>query len=79
MRYTVDVTTTLAFGYDMNTLEHEDDGLQRHLAQMLPLINRRVDAPFPYWHFLKLPADRAFEKALAAIRTVMAHLPCPEP
>jgi cytochrome P450 len=28
MRYTVDVTTRLAFGYDMNTLEHEGDSLQ---------------------------------------------------
>ena len=26
----------------------------------------------PYWHFLTLPVGRAFDTALAAIRTVMA-------
>jgi cytochrome P450 len=72
MRYTVDVTTTLACGYDMNTLEQQGDGLQQHLAQMLPMTNRRINAPFPYWHFLTLSADRALEKALAAIRTTLA-------
>lgn len=72
MRYTVDVTTPLAFGYGMNTLEHEGGELQQHLAQMLPTINRRCNALFPYWHFLTLPADRAFERAMAALRTVMA-------
>jgi len=71
MRYTVDVTTPLAFGYDMNTLEHEEEGLQQHLVQILPMINRRINALFPYWHFLTLPADRAFETAMAALRTVM--------
>jgi cytochrome P450 len=71
MRYTVDVTTTLAFGYDMNTLEQESNVLQQHLEKMLPMLNRRINAPFPYWHFVTLPADRAFETALAAIRTEM--------
>lgn len=72
MRYTVDVTTMLAFGHDMNTLEHPGHSLQQHLAQILPTVNRRVNAPFPYWHFVKLPADRAFDRAFAAIRTAMA-------
>lgn len=72
MRYTVDVTTPLAFGYGMNTLEHEGEGLQQHLAQILPTINRRCNALFPYWHVLTLPADRAFARAMAALRTVIA-------
>jgi cytochrome P450 len=72
MRYAVDVTTALAFGADMNTLEQEEERLQQHLAQILPTINRRVNAPLPYWHFVTLPIDRAFAHALAAIRTAMA-------
>jgi hypothetical protein len=58
MRYTVDVTTNLAFGYDMNTLENDEDPIQRQLAHMLPVLNRRINAPFPYWRYLKLPSDR---------------------
>jgi cytochrome P450 len=68
MRYTVDVTTNLAFGYDMNTLEKEGDVIQEHLEKIFPAINRRVNAPIPYWRYFKLPADRALDKSLVAIR-----------
>ena len=68
MRYTVDVTTNLAFGYDMNTLEKEGEVIQDHLEKIFPMINRRINAPFPYWRYLKLPADHALDKALVAIR-----------
>jgi cytochrome P450 len=68
MRYTVDVTTNLAFGYEMNTLDTEGDIIQEHLEKIFPAINRRVNAPFPWWRYFKLPQDRALDKALAAIR-----------
>jgi cytochrome P450 len=68
MRYTVDVTTNLAFGYDMNTLEKEGEVIQDHLEKIFPMINRRINAPFPYWRYLRLPADRALDRALVAIR-----------
>jgi cytochrome P450 len=68
MRYTVDVTTSLAFGYDMNTLENEGDVIQGHLEKIFPMINRRINAPFPYWRYFKLQADRSLDEALAAIR-----------
>ena len=68
MRYTVDVTTNLAFGYDMNTLEKEGDVIQQHLEKIFPMINQRINAPVPYWRYFKLPADRALDKSLAAIR-----------
>jgi cytochrome P450 len=66
-RYTVDVTTALAFGEDPNTLEHDGDVIQRHLAQVFPTIMRRVNAPFPWWRHVKLPADRRFDTAMAAV------------
>ena len=76
-RYTIDVTANLAFGYDVNTLETEGDDLQRHLERIFPMINRRINAPFPYWHFVRMPADRALEESLAfvhqAIRGYIAH------
>ena len=68
MRYTVDVTTNLVFGYDMNTLEKEGDVIQEHLEKIFPMIDRRIHMPFPYWRYFKLPADRALDKALVAIR-----------
>nr|WP_243672021.1 cytochrome P450 [Paraburkholderia kirstenboschensis] len=74
MRYTVDVTTNLAFGYDMDTLESEGEVIQRHLEVMFPMINRRINAPFPYWHYFKLPADRELDRALNAVRTLTKEL-----
>jgi cytochrome P450 len=68
MRYTVDVTTNFVFGSDLNTLEKEEDALQGHIEKILPMINRRVNAPFPYWRFWKRRADREVELAVAAVR-----------
>ncbi|MGR8999117.1 MAG: cytochrome P450, partial [Gammaproteobacteria bacterium] len=65
MRFTVDITTNFAFGYDINLLEQKSDSFQHHLERLLPAFNRRANAPFPYWHFVKLPSDRAMEKSLA--------------
>jgi cytochrome P450 len=74
MRFAVDVTTDLAFGYDINTLEEKGGVLQQHLELIMPMLNRRVFVPFPYWHFVKLPADRALDRALAALHKVIAGL-----
>jgi cytochrome P450 len=71
MRYTVDVTTNLTFGYDMNTLESEGDVVQDHLEKIFPMINRRINAPFPYWRHFKLPVDRALDRSLHALRDVV--------
>jgi len=68
MRFTVDITTNFAFGYDINLLEQENDSFQRHLEKFLPVFNRRANAPFPYWHFVKLPSERDMEHSLATIK-----------
>jgi cytochrome P450 len=72
MRYTVDVTTNLAFGHDMNTLENEGDVIQRHLERIFPTMHRRINAPFPYWRFLRLPADRAFDSSMKAVHEIVS-------
>jgi cytochrome P450/nitrite reductase/ring-hydroxylating ferredoxin subunit len=74
MRYTVDVTTNLAFGYDMNTLEQGEDVIQRHLERIFPMVNRRINAPFPYWRYYKRRADRDLDQALAAIRQIIGEI-----
>jgi len=68
MRFTVDVTTKLAFDYDMNTLEKGDDIIQKHLEHIFPSVGRRVTSIFPYWKFVKLPRDRALDRALVGAR-----------
>lgn len=67
-RYTVDVTMRFALGHEANTLEQGEDVIQQHLNQVFPALARRIAAPFPYWHWVKLPADRALDRALAALR-----------
>jgi cytochrome P450 len=71
MRYTVDVIAGLSFGADINTLEQEDIGLQRHLNAVAPALTRRLAAPFPYWHWLRLPADRQLDRDLAAVHAAV--------
>lgn len=68
MRYTVDVTTRFAFGVESNTLEAEGDRIQQYLAQIFQAINDRLAAPVPYWRYLKLPKDRALDRAMAVVK-----------
>jgi cytochrome P450 len=68
MRYTVDVMAQVALGRDMNTLERGADALQRHFETIFPTLARRTLAPVPYWRYVKLPVDRAAERAVDAAR-----------
>ena len=67
VRYTVDVTTTLSFGEDPNTIDQPGDLIQDHLARIFPMLNSRINAPLPLWRFMKLPKDRRFERSLLAV------------
>ncbi len=71
MAFTTDVTSSLAFGYDLNTLERESE-LQEHLERVLPLVSRRISAPFAYWRYVQPPADRAAARSLGAVRVAVA-------
>ena len=42
MRFTVDVIAGLAFGADTNTLESDDDVIQRHLDEIFPALIKRI-------------------------------------
>jgi cytochrome P450/nitrite reductase/ring-hydroxylating ferredoxin subunit len=69
--FTVDVTTLLVFGHDVDTLGTEDgdgDVIQRHLEHVFPSLNRRLFAIFPYWRWLRLPEDRRLDHALRELR-----------
>ena len=64
---TVDVTSALAFGHDLNTLERRDNELQGHIQRTFEMLSRRIFAPVPYWRWVRLPADRALERSLVAL------------
>lgn len=67
MRFTVDVTTALSFGEDPNTLEKDGDVIQDHLALVFPRLMARINAPLPYWRYVRLPEDRRFDRSRRAI------------
>lgn len=64
---TVDVTSALALGHDLNTLERGDGQLQRDIQRMLTMVARRLTSPLPYWRRVKLPADRALDRSVKRI------------
>jgi cytochrome P450/nitrite reductase/ring-hydroxylating ferredoxin subunit len=67
-RFTVDVTTQLAFGRDLDTLGKDDDVIQEKLGHVFPALSRRLFSVIPWWRALRLPADRAVDRAVAEVR-----------
>lgn len=70
--YSVDITSTLAFGHDLNTLERGESELQRHIARAFNVLNFRVFFPIPYWRWLRLPADRALDRSVDELGRAVA-------
>lgn len=67
MRFTVDTIAGLAFGAEVNTLESDEDVIQRHLDKIFPALFRRMLSPFPTWRYLPSAADRELERSVAAV------------
>jgi len=70
--FSVDVTSALAFGHDLNTLERRDNELQSHIQRAFEMLGRRMTAPVAYWRTVKLPADRALDRSLTALHDAVA-------
>lgn len=68
MRFTVDVLAQVALGRELHSLSRGDGELQGQLETIFSMLLRRVLAPFPYWHYVTLPGDRALERALRGAR-----------
>ena len=65
--YAVDVTSTLAFGHDLNTLERGQNELQHHIQRVFNVLNFRIFFPIPYWRWFRLPPDRRLERSLVEL------------
>ncbi|NVD98206.1 cytochrome P450 [Massilia sp. BJB1822] len=70
-RYTVDVIAGLAFGTEVNTIENGDDLIQQHIERILNAASWRSMFPFPYWRYVKLPADRRVDHSIQALRAAV--------
>ena len=66
-KFTVDVTTSLAFGIDMNTLEQKGGVIQDHMEKIFPMIFKRINLPVPLYKFFKTKADKEYSHALQEI------------
>ncbi|HEY1231405.1 MAG TPA: cytochrome P450 [Ramlibacter sp.] len=72
MRYTVDVTTGLAFGEDLNTLETSgDDTIQKHLNVLMPALFQRILSPVEPPRWLRKLRDRALRPHTQALHAAV--------
>ena len=70
MRYTVDVTTCLAFGKNLNTLEQGDGpAIQQHLNVIFPALMKRLLAPVDLRRWIK---DKSIQRHVEALRVAVA-------
>ncbi|MFJ5453175.1 cytochrome P450 [Pectobacterium jejuense] len=67
-RYTVDITSLLAFGEDVNTLEQGENPLSQSLRHLFPMINARSGSLFPLWRYIRRVQDKQFDASLSLIR-----------
>lgn len=72
MRFTVDVTASLAFGQDINTLEQDGAVIQEHLDKIFPTIQRRLLSALPYWRYVRTAADRDVERSVKKVYDAIA-------
>ncbi|MEV7625177.1 cytochrome P450 [Actinoplanes sp. NPDC089786] len=71
MRYTLDVTSGLAMGHDLNALENTGEGLHSRVPMLFPAFSRRINAAFPYWRYVKLPQDRRLDGTVGEIEAIV--------
>ncbi|AZQ62366.1 cytochrome P450 [Flammeovirga pectinis] len=72
-RATVDVTTNLAFGYDMNTVENHENEIQDHIAKIFPKVNERVNSPLPIWRYIKSSSDKGLDQSMDALKITIGE------
>lgn len=67
MRFTVDAVAGLAFGEDVNTLQSDENVIQRHLNRIFPMLFKRIFAPFPIWRWWPSAEDKALASSVAEV------------
>lgn len=67
MRFTTDITTTFAFGIEMNTIEEKGGIVQEHMDKIFPMIFKRINDPIQWHKIYRNKVDRDFDKSLKVI------------
>lgn len=71
MLFTIDITTEIAFGHKLDTINNADNSFQKHLEVIFPMINERITAPIPIWRFIKRKKDKVLQKSINAIEKII--------
>ncbi|SEB51201.1 Cytochrome P450 [Tenacibaculum sp. MAR_2009_124] len=71
MLFTIDVTTAIAFGYNLNAIHGKDAIFQQHLERIFMMLNERNFSPIPIWKWYKRSKDRELENSLKHIETTI--------
>ncbi|MFT6502618.1 MAG: cytochrome P450 [Crocinitomicaceae bacterium] len=64
LRFTVDITTSLAFGFPMNTLEQEGSAIQDQMEKVFPMIFKRINMAIPWYKIIRFKSDKEFDSAV---------------
>lgn len=67
MRFTTDITTSLAFGIEMNSLEEKGGSVQEHMDKIFPMLFKRINDPIQWHKLYRNKADREFDKSLKVL------------
>jgi cytochrome P450 len=73
-RFTVDVTTLLAFGHDARAIDDGNDLVRKLLELVFPVVSDRIFATVPTWRLIRSARDRRVERALAELRVWLGRL-----
>ncbi|CAN7760155.1 cytochrome P450 [Variovorax sp. LjRoot175] len=71
MRFTVDAIAGLAFGAEVNTLQSDEDVIQKHLNRIFPAVFKRIFAPLPLWRWFPSFEDRALVRSVAEVNAAV--------
>ncbi|GAA3599335.1 cytochrome P450 [Flavivirga amylovorans] len=71
MAFTIDITTEIAFGHKLDTINNKSNRFQKHLEVIFPMINTRVTAPIPIWRYFKRKKDKILIDSLKSIEKVI--------
>lgn len=62
--FTIDITTEIAFGYELDTINNKKDRFQNHLDFILPMVNKRLTSLLPLWRIFPGKKDKDLKKSL---------------
>lgn len=71
LRFTVDVSVWLAFGYEINTLEQKGGVIQDHMEKIFPMIFERINNPIPWHRLFRSKKSREFDVAVSEMNKLV--------